>query len=225
MIDQPIITLGSPYGIGYEIFLRSLDTELYNGQIPYCVGSESALRFFIKLLNSDVCYKSISSKKYSVAELNNIGDSKFILFNIDHSNYNIRELSDITERIDGEIAFKSIDFAADLVNNMEFSSVVTLAVSKKNINIIDCSFKGHTEFFQKKWGEESVFMTFISDKINVMLLTTHVPLKDICENITYETVKNALDNSVKLIKKIDGNKKICFCGINPHPRAQGLLGD
>lgn len=222
MIDLPIISLGSPYGIGYEIFLRSLETDIYKNARPFCVGSVNILRSFCKLLVINCTFN-----EYRLSDLNilTIDDNKdFSIINIDDRSSNI-SINTIDENMDGKIAFDTVNLTADLVKNGYFNSVVTLPVSKKNINIFDKNFTGHTEFYQKKWNEKQVFMTFISDKINLLLLTTHIPLKDVSSSITKELFINAINVSLDLIRKLNLNKKICVVGINPHAGENGLLGD
>jgi 4-hydroxythreonine-4-phosphate dehydrogenase len=224
MVSQnPLITLGSPFGIGYEIFLRTFDeSKVFKNHIPFCIGSKKILDLFLELINLKINYKSIK-----IEELEKNADLKifkFILIEIDDSQIKLKRISDITKEIDGKIAYDSINLAAKLVKDGFFKSIVTLPVSKENINIFDSSFKGHTEFFQKKWNEESVFMTFISKKLNVMLLTTHIPLNEVSSNITQEVVERGLKTVLSLKRKLKLTKKICFLGLNPHAGENGLLG-
>jgi 4-hydroxythreonine-4-phosphate dehydrogenase len=223
-MEYPLITLGSPYGIGYEIFLTSFrKTILFNDHVPFCIGSSSILDFYKNLLEININYRSI--KQTDAIDITGLNGEKFILIDIDDDEPEISRLQDINERMDGDIAYRSIDIAADLVMKGTFKSIVTMPVSKKNINRFDPDFKGHTEFFQKKWNEEKVFMTFVSDKLNVMLLSTHLPLKEISSYITPDMVKHGILASIELSKKLGLTKKICFLGINPHAGENGLLGD
>lgn len=222
MIDLPIISLGSPYGIGYEIFLRSLSTDIYKDVKPFCVGSVNILKSFCKLLDINCKFNEY---KFDDLEKITINDNKdFSIINIDEYSSNVA-INTINENMDGKIAFDTINMTADLVKNGYFNSVVTLPVSKKNINIFDKTFTGHTEFYQKRWNEKQVFMTFISDKINLLLLTTHIPLKDVTKAITKDLLIDAINTSLDLVKKLNINKKICVVGINPHAGENGLLGD
>jgi 4-hydroxythreonine-4-phosphate dehydrogenase len=220
---QPIITLGSPYGVGYEIFLLSLREKIFNDSIPVCIGSSMVMNFFIKLLKVKVNYKSITLKNID-NKINKINNEDFILIDIDEEKKQIEVLDDIDKSFDGLCALKSIDKAAFLVDEGYFSSVVTLPVCKKNINIFNKKFKGHTEFFQKKWNEDKVFMCFISDKLNMILLTTHLPLNKVSKNITPKLVDSAIITAINLYNKLGLKKDICFLGLNPHAGEKGLLG-
>lgn len=229
-INEPIITLGSPYGIGYEIFLRSLKQNVLGADFPVCIGSLNVMRFFEKLLNIDV--------DYQVIELDNIGQvdkqsgKEFLLLDVDRvidtqfsGDFTLMTLEDITPEYDGVCAYYSIFNAAKLVKKGIFKSVVTLPVSKKNINIYDSAFTGHTEFFQKFWEDDEVFMTFISDALNILLLTTHIPLNEVCGSLDAMVIKKGLKNAFNLYKRLGLKKDICFLGVNPHAGENGLLGN
>jgi 4-hydroxythreonine-4-phosphate dehydrogenase len=57
-----------------------------------------------------------------------------------------------------------------------------------------------------------------------LLLTTHIPLKDVSRSITKDLFIGAINVSLDLIKKLGINKNICVVGINPHAGENGLLG-
>ncbi|HNZ26278.1 MAG TPA: 4-hydroxythreonine-4-phosphate dehydrogenase PdxA [Spirochaetota bacterium] len=221
MIDLPIISLGSPYGIGYEIFLRSLSTDIYKNAKPFCVGSVSALKSFCKLLDINCKFNEYQLNNLNISAIDDGKD--FSIINIDDRSFDM-PINAIDDKMDGKIALDTIKLTADLVKEGYFNSVVTLPVSKKNINIYDKNFTGHTEFYQKKWNEKQVFMTFVSNKINLLLLTTHIPLKDVSRSITKDLFIGAINVSLDLIKKLGINKNICVVGINPHAGENGLLG-
>lgn len=221
---HPIITLGSPYGIGYEIFLLALNRKIFKNICPVCIGSEKVIKLFQKMLNINKKFKSISENKINSLGSINTTKINFILINIDNSNTKIDNVKLIPSKLDGLYAYKSIDIASQIVNKDKFESIVTLPVSKKNINLIEPSFLGHTEFFKNKWNEKNVFMTFISKKINVLLLTTHIPLNKVSDKLNPQVIKKGLEAASQLKKRLRLMKKICFLGLNPHASENGLLG-
>jgi 4-phospho-D-threonate 3-dehydrogenase / 4-phospho-D-erythronate 3-dehydrogenase len=221
--DYPLITLGSPYGVGYEIFLLAFkNSKIFESHVPYCIGSEIIINFFLKLTGIDIPYKAIR-----ITDLDrniDIENIRFVLINIDTEQKTITGIDEIDKKIDGKIAYESIKNAAILVKDGYFKSITTLPVSKENINIFDKSFKGHTEFFQKMWGEKQVFMTFISKKMNILFLSTHIPLNEVSSYLTKDIVENGIKTALALKNKFKFKKKICFLGINPHAGENGLLG-
>lgn len=222
----PLITLGSPFGIGYEIFLLSVSDSVFKDHIPYCIGSERILNLFKSLLKIDLKYKSISIDDFRKGSYNiDSGTKNFILINIDKKEYSISNIFCLDREIDGEIAYNTIKEAGLLVKDGFFKSITTLPVTKENINIIDKTFYGHTEFFQQLWEEKSVFMTFVSKRLNLLLLTTHIPLKDVSSHITEDVLINGINNAIDLKKRLELKNKICLLGLNPHAGENGLIGN
>ncbi len=226
-LDSVIITLGSPYGIGYEIFLRTfIETSLFNNRKPVCIGSAIVLDFYSKMLNIKLNYNIINNEEELKNYLKKQKDinTQFVIINIDDINKKVEKLEDISLYIDGLIAYKTIKYAAQLVKEEIFEGIVTLPVNKKNINLIDNNFKGHTEFFRDYWEERNVFMCFISKKINILLITTHIPLSKVSDFLNEKNIENAIKTAIDLKKSLDLKKEICFLGLNPHAGEQGLLG-
>ena len=227
--NNPIISLGSPFGIGYEIFLIITKKNILKKYYPLvCVGSKKIINLFLELLNFKINFITITSFNKKKIDLLKEKKCKFILIDIDEliniKNFNFDNIFSITKYLDGLIAYNSIEMASNLIRDNFFKSLVTLPVNKKNINQIDPSFKGHTEYFQKKWNEKHVYMTFISEKINVLLLTTHIPLNLVSQSITKMVIKEGIEYSLKLKNKLKIKKQICFLGLNPHAGENGLIG-
>ena len=218
----PIITLGSPYGVGYEIFFHTVKKNFFKNQMIVAAGSRSVVDFYLKFLKIKLNYFSI--KMHELDKINKNRKNKFILIDIDENDLRIESLDFLKEKIDGQIALKSIEAAAELVKKEIFNSVVTLPVSKKNISLLNPSFTGHTEFFQKKWNEKSVFMCFLSWKLNVLLLTTHTAIVSVPKKIKPELIIKGILTAEILRKKLGLKNKLCFLGLNPHAGEEGILG-
>ncbi len=112
--------------------------------------------------------------------------------------------------------------ALKLVKNEKADAIVTAPVSKSAFGKIG----GHTEFFAKKFNIKNVEMLMVADDIKVLVLTRHIPLKDVSKNInTKKIVKSTTDvcNFIKKFFRIK-NPKIIMCGLNPHCGDNGLAG-
>ena len=225
--DNPVITLGSPYGIGYEVFLLALSKNFFKNEVPVCIGSKNILLSFQDEIKIKKDFIEIKADDFDSIYSKKITSEKFFFINIDNlikQNAEIKKIKEISKNYDGLCALKSIEIGANLVLDGYFKSLVTMPVSKENINIHDSTFKGHTEYFQKKWSQKSVFMTFISEKLNILLLSTHLSLKEVSKAISKKVVKEGLEAAYNLNKKLGTNKNICFLGLNPHAGENGLLG-
>lgn len=104
--------------------------------------------------------------------------------------------------------------------------LVTLPTSKDQLIFNDKNQAGYTEFFRAYFGNNNIAMTFKGLTQNILLITDHIPLKDITKKITSEVIKNkvqiTLDNFGRHFFPFD---EVIFSGINPHAGENGILGN
>ncbi|MDD4976154.1 MAG: 4-hydroxythreonine-4-phosphate dehydrogenase PdxA [Bacteriovorax sp.] len=127
---------------------------------------------------------------------------------------------------------KSTDFSStnSLLTALSLISkddiLVTLPTSKDQLLLNNKNQAGYTEFFRSYFGNKNISMTFKGLSQNVLLVTDHIPLKDITKKITLEVIKEkvqiTLDNFKKYFFSFD---EVIFAGINPHAGENGILGD
>ena len=73
----------------------------------------------------------------------------------------------------------------------EFSGVVTGPVSKDWLARIGYEFPGQTEFFAARWGEVPT-MAFCGGKLRVVLLTWHIPFREVPARLTRDEFSRAV---------------------------------
>jgi len=104
-------------------------------------------------------------------------------------------------------------------------AIVTAPVHKANLNRIDASFFGHTEFFASKARIDKVIMMLATDELRISLATTHLPLSKVPAEITRENLERVLDIIFSSFSRLQmKNIKLAVCGLNPHAGEDGLLG-
>ena len=88
-------------------------------------------------------------------------------------------------------------------------------------------FPGHTELLGHLVGAPSVAMMFLGPKWRIVLVTIHLPLKDVSGWISKERILSILRLTDEGMKKHFGisNPKIAVLGLNPHCGEGGLLGE
>ena len=69
-------------------------------------------------------------------------------------------------------------------------------------------------------------MMFVSPRLKLSLVTTHIPLKDVLRELTPEKVHNTVLKTHKALQVYFGMEqpRIGVCGLNPHAGEEGLLG-
>ena len=120
----------------------------------------------------------------------------------------------------------TLHIATQLCMKKQCHGVVTGPVQKSIINDAGVSFSGHTEYFAEKTSTHQVVMMLATQGLRVALATTHLPLKDVAQAIT----KDSLSTTLKILhtdmqeKFGIANPKILVCGLNPHAGEGGHLG-
>lgn len=106
-----------------------------------------------------------------------------------------------------------------------FSALVTGPVHKGIINESGIPFTGHTEFLAGLTGGSPVMM-LACPGLRVALATTHLPLREVSDAITPETLEEVIRILHRdLIHRFGlANPRIVVCGLNPHAGEGGHLG-
>ncbi len=116
--------------------------------------------------------------------------------------------------------------AIDACKEKKCHGMVTGPIQKSMINDAGILFSGHTEFLAEKTNTDTVVMMLATQGLKVALATTHLPLKEVSNTITQETLITTiriLHNDLKNKFAID-NPSILVCGLNPHAGEGGHLG-
>ncbi|QCR37923.1 4-hydroxythreonine-4-phosphate dehydrogenase PdxA [Nissabacter sp. SGAir0207] len=107
-----------------------------------------------------------------------------------------------------------------------FSALITGPVHKGVINDAGVPFSGHTEFFADRSGCDRVVMMLATEELRVALATTHLPLKEVSDAIT----RQSLDEVITILDADLRSKfgiaqpQIYVCGLNPHAGEGGHMG-
>ncbi len=213
------ITHGDVNGIGYEVILK--------------VFTDSTML--------DLCTPIIyGSKKYSAEHKSNLKMENFPFFFIEKSEdakrnkVNLIDCCDDQEELSlgdstissGKAAYQSLNTAVNDLLEGKIDSIVTAPINKKNIQGEEFDFPGHTEFLGQKDGGNKGLMFMISEKLKVGVVTGHIPLKDVADEISIEKIIKKLKvMNTALIRDFNISKpKIAVLGLNPHAGDNGLLG-
>lgn len=123
-----------------------------------------------------------------------------------------------------KLAWSAMERAAAGCLAGQFAGVVTGPVSKASLAAVGYPHPGQTEFFAAEWGGEPT-MAFCGGRLRVVLLSWHIPLKDVPAALTPMAVRRAVAAAAELAQA-EGvmQPRIGVCGLNPHAGEGGLLG-
>jgi 4-hydroxythreonine-4-phosphate dehydrogenase len=131
---------------------------------------------------------------------------------------------------DGAAQLAWIDQAADLVREGVAAALVTGPASKLAIAQSGApgaaAFLGHTEHLGRRLGAREVTMAFVGAKLVTALVTTHIRLARVPEEVTPRAVGRAAFWLSRLLRDLGrARPRVAVAALNPHAGEGGLLGD
>jgi len=211
------ISIGDLNGIGSEIILKTFeDSRILEFCTPVIFASNKILSFFKKHFKSEINFHGIN-------EGDQIIDGKVNVFNVWKENVPI-EFGKEDVNI-GTYAIKSLEKATQKLKQEEIDVLVTAPINKRNIQSESFNFPGHTDYLTKVLGGNSL-MFMVAEGLKVGLLTDHVPVKDVPQQITAQLMVDKIQTIYdSLVVDFKINKpKIAVLGINPHAGDSGVIG-
>jgi len=124
--------------------------------------------------------------------------------------------------VSGRVSYQSLLHAIQLQKENPSSQLITLPLSKEWVIKSGAShFRGHTETLSYEYNTPT-FMMMTGKNLKVIPLTTHVPLKEVSDELARVQVDELIQalRKTKLLK----NPKIGLLGLNPHAGEGGKIG-
>jgi len=120
----------------------------------------------------------------------------------------------------------TIKTAVSLVRAGHAAALVTGPVHKGIINDGGIAFSGHTELLAGLAGLQKVVMMLAAGSLRVALVTTHLPLREVADAITFENVSSSLRiTHQELVSRFGIHDPVIqVLGLNPHAGEGGHLG-
>ena len=211
------VTVGDPAGIGPEIVLKSLsDPAMAEVCRPILIGDIENLRStneHLRLGRQLVIHSDIepsSGEIEVIDQANSDGPTEFGTENA----------------ATGRSAARNIEAAVDLWKDGVIDAIATAPISKNALKLAGYKFPGHTEFLASLTNTQEFAMSFFAERLRVVLLSTHVSLKDAIELVTTESLVSLISFADRKLPDFIGKRPtIAVAGINPHASEGGMFGD
>lgn len=213
------ITIGDVNGIGIELIIKIfMDARMLQTCTPIIYGSSKVISYHKKTLN--VTEFNFSSIRF----VGEASQKKINLINCWEEEVRI-EIGKSTD-VGGKYALKALQHAAKDLNDKKLDALVTCPVNKKNMQQEGFNFPGQTEFFASQSNTTDYAMMLVGEKLKVALVSGHVPVKDIAQNISKEKIISKVKVINQSLKRDFGIRKprIAVLALNPHAGDEGLLG-
>jgi len=191
------VTLGDVRGIGPEIVAKALsDERLQHSRIEFVVIGPSGL---------------------SLAVDESIGDWPAHLA--------ATPLSRESMATAGRLAGLAIERAVTLVQEGVVDGIVTAPIDKAALYAGGYDYPGHTEMLAALTGAPATMM-LASDKLRVVLATTHMALRDVPNAVTPRAIAEAARETRVGLQRWFGisQPRLALCALNPHAGDGGRFG-
>ncbi len=213
------ISMGDLNGIGIEVILKTfLDERLLNYCTPVIYGSSRAISYHRKVLRIDDfnyhIINDISKLKHNTCNIFNCWNEETPI-SIGRPNKRV-----------GTYALRAIEAALYDLEQNNLDAMVTAPVNKNLINTDERPFKGHTEYITERFGAKDSVMLLVSEHLRMGLVTNHVSIKNVSNQITQEKILEKIDILDHSLRKDFGivRPKIAVLALNPHAGDNGLIG-
>jgi len=215
-----LYTLGDPAGVGPEIIVKVLSKKKFlSSAVHVIIADEEVLKKTRAYLGSALKFNTVGefdSKSFRKNSLNVIGLE------------NARNTEPgVPSKETGKASLEYLEKAVGILKKYPrtIQALITLPVSKRQIELTGIKFKGHTEYLKEKFKAPSVSMIFLTDRFDVLLYTRHIPLKDVVRSIKEEELISAISEAVAFYrKKCRLQPKVAMLGLNPHAGENGVIG-
>lgn len=222
MKDKKVIgiTIGDPAGIGPEILLKSILSILkkIKNAIPLIIGDSCVIERNCKVLHIKPQFNQVSGATMIVRKgFPNIFSPGIIK---SHS-YPVGKNSGVC----GRASFAYVKTGVDLWKKGVIDALVTLPISKKAWSMAGINYPGHTDLLKDLLNEKKVAMVMIAGKLRTLLVTTHIPLKDVSNHLSTELIIEKVEIAYEFLTGLGiKNPEIGISALNPHGGEEGVLG-
>jgi 4-hydroxythreonine-4-phosphate dehydrogenase len=125
----------------------------------------------------------------------------------------------------GRLAGLAIERATALALSGDAHGIVTAPIDKHALFAGGYDFPGHTEMLAALTGSH-VAMMLASDRLRVVLVTTHIALHDVHRELTHARIVECAEITRRGLQQLYGiaEPRIALCALNPHMGDGGRFG-
>jgi len=206
--------MGDPAGIGPEVVLKALGHSLQGRIEPVVVGCRSTLKATWMRLKA-LGVEGLIHPDQLVVHHVPVGETI-------HPGQ--------PSAVSGDAGFQWLSAATSLVLAGDCQALTTAPIAKEYWHSAGHCYPGQTERLAELCGGAKVSMLFTARaptghwRLNTMLATTHIPLRDVSAQLTPELVQWKLDELNRFSRRFQPHPKLVVAGLNPHAGEAGLLG-
>lgn len=125
----------------------------------------------------------------------------------------------------GRAAYDTIVAAVAAARRGEVDAMATAPINKLAFARAGLHWKGHTDLLAHLCETPRVAMLFHAPQLKVVLITVHVPLRDVPALLTRELVAETIRLTAEALPQFGiARPRLALAGLNPHAGESGVLG-
>ncbi len=207
------ITIGDPAGVGPELIVKI--SKHFKGDNAYLIyGEGKTLREAESLLGERIGLKPVSSA-------DEVKGPGVYLLDLEISNVSVPKPS-LTS---GKVAVAYLARATVDAVTGKIDGLLTMPISKLWAKRVGFSYEGQTEYLASASSVREYAMMMWSEKVKVLLLSTHLPLSEALKEVRRENLRSKLELLFKEFRRLFKRQpSVGVLGINPHAGELGEIG-
>ena len=205
------ITLGDPRGIGPEIVGKVMQ-DPPSGADFVVIGPEELVGEY----PDRVAVGSLGTREEGRGRREDLGDKSLL-----------PPPSSLLPQHAGGLTGRAVERAVALALDGQVDAIVTGPAEKRALHLAGYPFPGHTEWLAQLAGGADVAMMLAAEKLRVVLVTTHIPLRQVLEVLTTDRAVAVGRIAQRALRQWFGiaEPRLAICAVNPHAGEGGLFGD
>ena len=128
----------------------------------------------------------------------------------------------------GRAAYEAIARAVGDATSGLVNAVATAPINKEAFRLAGLRWAGHTDLLAELTGARQVAMMFHSDALRVVLATVHIPLAEVPQALTRQSLEATIDLTARELPRfgdvVGRPARIAVAGLNPHAGEHGMFG-
>ncbi len=216
------VTMGDPAGIGPEVVVKAIHSgECFKDCRPVVVGGREIMGEACRRFATHMRIRSISIED-APAEFD-----PSVLYLVEAFGADLkRVVPGSHSATTGRAAASTVRHAAKLALDGKVRAITTAPISKEAFLDLGIAFAGHTEFLGNLCEAKRCVPMFISPRLRVTTVTTHLPLNRVSRSVTKARVLDVIELTQIAMQKFFARRqpRIAVSGLNPHCGEAGHIG-
>jgi 4-hydroxythreonine-4-phosphate dehydrogenase len=217
------VTMGDPAGIGPEVVVKAIRAgEWLKDCRPVVVGGREIMQEACRRFAYPIKLRSISidmaPREFDTS----------VLYLVEALGADLkRVVPGAHSETTGRAAAAAVRLAAKLAMDGKVRAVTTAPISKEAfLDLGIGGFTGHTEFLAGLCSAKRSAPMFISPRLRVTLVTTHLPLSQVAKMITKKRVADTIELTHLAMCRFFARRRprLAVASLNPHCGESGRLG-